>query len=157
MPYGASRFLLKEENFLTYQSSDIACTGHSSTQVPQSTQVSGSTFALSSIVIASTGQTSLQLPHPVHFSTSTFAAIGISFPYASYSCTSCCAPPAGIWDTCNLLYTMNSALLPTIFFCRNPSFIEKRFLPATAAAGKSLHSRRYCGFAPLTSEDRSVR
>jgi hypothetical protein len=53
----------------------MAFSGHSSTQVPQSTQVSASILAFSFTVIASTGHTSAQFPHPVHFSSSTFAAI----------------------------------------------------------------------------------
>ncbi len=53
----------------------IASTGHSSTQVPHSVQVSGSTFAVSSTEIASTGHTSAHAPHPVQASSSTFAGI----------------------------------------------------------------------------------
>ncbi len=54
---------------------EIASTGHSSTQVPQSMHVSSSTTALSSIVIASTGHTSTHAPHAVHFSLSIVTAI----------------------------------------------------------------------------------
>jgi hypothetical protein len=48
----------------------IASTGHSSTQVPQSMHVSGSTTAVSSSFNASTGHTSTHAPHAVHFSLS---------------------------------------------------------------------------------------
>ena len=54
---------------------DIASTGHSSTQAPQSVQVSASTFALSSNVIASTGQASTQTPHAIQVSSSTLAGM----------------------------------------------------------------------------------
>ncbi len=53
----------------------IASTGHSSTQVPQSIQVSASTVATSSTDIASMGQTSAHDPQPVHVSLSIVTAI----------------------------------------------------------------------------------
>ncbi len=50
-----------------HHSSEMAPAGHSSTQVPQSTQSPGSTFALSpSMVIAAAGQTATHVSHPVH-------------------------------------------------------------------------------------------
>jgi hypothetical protein len=52
-----------------------ACTGHSSTQVPQSIQVSALTSAFSVTLIASTGHADSQAAQPVHFSLSTFTAI----------------------------------------------------------------------------------
>jgi len=58
-----------------YGFNEIACSGHSSTQVPQSTQASASTFAFSCTVIASTGHISAQVPHPVHFAVSMVIAI----------------------------------------------------------------------------------
>jgi hypothetical protein len=61
----------------------IASTGHSSTQTPQSTQVSASTTALpSTIFIASAGQASTHASQPVHFSSLTFA--GIKKPFQNY-------------------------------------------------------------------------
>ena len=52
----------------------MASTGHSSTQLSQSTHASASTTARSSfIVIAALGQISTQLSQPVHFSLSTIA------------------------------------------------------------------------------------
>jgi hypothetical protein len=58
----------------------IASTGHSSTQTPQSTHLSGSTQALPSFIeIASLGQDSTQDSQPVQVSLSTFA--GMIFPF----------------------------------------------------------------------------
>jgi len=54
----------------------IASEGQASTQAPQSTQASASTFAFSStILIASLGHSSTQLSQPVHFSLSILAGI----------------------------------------------------------------------------------
>ena len=53
----------------------MASDGHSSTQAPHSVHISGSTFALSSIVIASTGHASTQAPQPMQVSSSTFAGM----------------------------------------------------------------------------------
>jgi hypothetical protein len=61
--------------FLVFFYKDIASTGHSSTQAPQSVQVSGSTFALSFNVMASTGQASTQTPHEIQVSSSTSAGM----------------------------------------------------------------------------------
>jgi hypothetical protein len=52
-----------------------ACTGHSSTQVPQSIQVSSLTSAFSVTFIASTGHADAQAAQPVHVALSTFTAI----------------------------------------------------------------------------------
>jgi hypothetical protein len=52
-----------------------ACTGHSSTQVPQSMQVSSLTSAFSVTLIASTGHADAQAAQPVHVALSTFTAI----------------------------------------------------------------------------------
>ena len=56
---------------------EIACSGHSSTQVPQSTHVSALTCAVSFTVIASTGHISAQVPQPVHFAISMVIAISV--------------------------------------------------------------------------------
>lgn len=52
-----------------------ACTGHSSTQVPQSMQMSSLTSAFSVTLIASTGHADAQAAQPVHVALSTFTAI----------------------------------------------------------------------------------
>jgi hypothetical protein len=52
-----------------------ACTGHSSTQVPQSMQMSSLTSAFSVTLIASTGHADTQAAQPVHVALSTFTAI----------------------------------------------------------------------------------
>jgi hypothetical protein len=52
-----------------------ACTGHSSTQVPQSIQVSALTSAFSVTLIASTGHADSQAAQLVHFSLSTLTVI----------------------------------------------------------------------------------
>ena len=52
-----------------------ALTGHSSTQVPQSMQMSSLTSALSFTFIASTGQADSQAAQPVQIALSTFTAI----------------------------------------------------------------------------------
>jgi len=52
-----------------------ACTGHSSTQVPQSMQMSSLTSAFSLTLIASTGHADAQAAQPVHVALSTFTAI----------------------------------------------------------------------------------
>ena len=59
---------------------EMASTGHSSTQTPQSTHLSSITTALPSCIsMASLGQQSTHAPHPVHVSAFTFAGIINSF------------------------------------------------------------------------------
>jgi len=55
---------------------EIAPSGHPSTQVPQSMQVSLSTTAFSERVIAWTEHVSTHVPQAVHFSLSMFIAMG---------------------------------------------------------------------------------
>src|SRR4030042_469740 len=65
-----------DSSIASYAPSLMAFSGHSSIQVPQSTQVSASTTAFSfSTLMASTGHPSSHVPHPVHFSRSTITAI----------------------------------------------------------------------------------
>jgi hypothetical protein len=72
-------------NHLLYcEFNEIACSGHSSTQVPHSTHVSALTCAVSFTVIASTGHISAQVPQPVHFVISTVNAIFLSFLHKNH-------------------------------------------------------------------------
>jgi hypothetical protein len=59
---------------------EIASTGHSSTQTPQSVQLELSTLAFASpfMAIALAGHAPTQASHPVHFSLSTNAGISNS-------------------------------------------------------------------------------
>ena len=55
---------------------DIACTGHTATQAPQSTQTAGSTTDFpSTMVNAPTGHVPTQAPHPMQVSLSIFTAM----------------------------------------------------------------------------------
>ncbi len=58
--------------------SEMASDGHSSMHAPQSTHLSASTTATSSMVIAPLGQASAQAPHPTHFPASIFTAIRVT-------------------------------------------------------------------------------
>ena len=144
---GKSRLLFRRFDFFTgcgaaYSSMEIAFSGHSSTQVPQSTQVSASMFAFSFILIASTGHTSAQLPQPVHFSISTFAAISnilsiITLMYEPLRSTESLAnvlpdPGPGVFfklymhyfpETCNCCCTADTGNFWTGGFERNPGVI----------------------------------
>lgn len=66
-----------QDGFLTDQSV-MASEGQASTQAPQSTHLSASTTATSSMVMAPFGQASAQAPHATQLSALTFAAISFT-------------------------------------------------------------------------------
>jgi hypothetical protein len=64
----------------------MASTGHSSTQTPQSTHLSASITALQSCIsMASLGHTSTQEAQPEHVSEVTFAGIDIPFKHCWFA------------------------------------------------------------------------